>query len=112
MRDAARSGALVCCLRFLEGYGNFPQMKPHQLNTLARLAAITVAALAFSSSIEAAGVVRHSLPWGWKFPIARAVEVPAGFTLIFHSGSTPSPANPNAAPGSAAYWGNTETQTQ
>jgi enamine deaminase RidA (YjgF/YER057c/UK114 family) len=45
------------------------------------------------------------------FPIARAVEVPSGKTLVFHSGMTPDPANPEAEKGSAEYWGDTRTQT-
>lgn len=55
-------------------------------------------------------VVRHSLLGGSKFPIARAVEVPAGTTIIFHSGITPAPLDPKAPAGSAAYWGDTKTQ--
>jgi enamine deaminase RidA (YjgF/YER057c/UK114 family) len=46
-----------------------------------------------------------------KLPIARAVEVPSGTTIIFLSGQTPSPLDPNAKPGSAAYWGDTKAQT-
>lgn len=45
-----------------------------------------------------------------KFPIARAVEVPAGTALVFHSGTTPSPRDPKAAPGTPEYWGDTRTQ--
>lgn len=45
------------------------------------------------------------------FPIASSVTVPAGRTLVFFSGTTPSPANDKAAEGSAEYWGNTEAQT-
>ena len=48
------------------------------------------------SLVHAEDVVRYPLPNGNKFPIARAVEVPAGTTLIFHSGMTPSPKDPNA----------------
>jgi enamine deaminase RidA (YjgF/YER057c/UK114 family) len=56
-------------------------------------------------------VVHHPLLGGSKFPIARAVEVPAGTTLVFHSGTVPSPKDPSAPAGSAAYWGDTRTQT-
>ncbi len=45
---------------------------------------------------NAADVVRHPLPGGSTFPIARAVEVPAGKTIIFHSGTTPAPLDPKA----------------
>jgi enamine deaminase RidA (YjgF/YER057c/UK114 family) len=67
-------------------------------------------ALACASGSTAAEIVRHPLAGGSKFPIARAVEVPAGTTLIFHSGTTPSPLDPKAPAGSAAYWGDTKTQ--
>lgn len=45
------------------------------------------------------------------FPIAGSVVVPAGRTLVFFSGTTPSPAKPDATQNSPEYWGNTETQT-
>lgn len=54
-----------------------------------------------------APVVRHATP---DFPIASAVEVPPGYTLVFHSGMTPSPAKPDAPQGSPEYWGDTKTQ--
>jgi enamine deaminase RidA (YjgF/YER057c/UK114 family) len=73
-------------------------------------AALAAAALLLAASAQAADVVRHPLMGGSKFPIARAVEVPAGSTIIFHSGTTPAPANPKAAPGSLEYWGDTKTQ--
>jgi enamine deaminase RidA (YjgF/YER057c/UK114 family) len=57
---------------------------------------------------DAPGIVRY--PIGSTFPIARAVEIPAGFKLIFHSGFTPSPANPQAKEGTPEYWGDTKTQ--
>lgn len=72
-------------------------------------AAIAVASL---SAAHAAEVVRHPLDGGSTFPIARAVEVPAGYATIHHSGLTPSPADPKAKEGTAEYWGNTKTQTQ
>jgi enamine deaminase RidA (YjgF/YER057c/UK114 family) len=65
--------------------------------------------LAASSVANAAEVVRHST--GTNFPIARAVEVPAGKTIYFHSGMTPAPLDPKAAPGTPEYWGDTKTQT-
>jgi len=60
---------------------------------------------------HAADVVRHSLGPNNNFPIARAVEVPAGKTIIFHSGMTPAPLDPKAAAGTPEYWGDTRTQT-
>jgi enamine deaminase RidA (YjgF/YER057c/UK114 family) len=59
---------------------------------------------------NAADVVRHPLGGGSTFPIARAVTVPAGTELIFHSGLTPTPANPKAKEGTPEYWGDTKTQ--
>ena len=52
--------------------------------------ALLLAALPLSS-LHADDVVRYPLMGGSKFPIARAVEIPAGTTLIFHSG-IPKPA--------------------
>ena len=66
--------------------------------------------LAASSAASAADVVRHPLLGGSTFPIARAVEVPAGKTIIFHSGTTPAPLDPKAELGTPAYWGDTKTQ--
>jgi enamine deaminase RidA (YjgF/YER057c/UK114 family) len=59
----------------------------------------------------AADVTRHPLGSNNNFPIARAVEVPAGKTLYFHSGMTPAPLDPKAAAGTPEYWGDTKTQT-
>jgi enamine deaminase RidA (YjgF/YER057c/UK114 family) len=71
--------------------------------------ALLLAAVPFSS-VHADDVVRHPLMGGSTFPIARAVEVPAGMTLIFHSGMTPSPKDPKAPAGTPEYWGDTTTQ--
>jgi len=57
-----------------------------------------------------ADVMRHPLPNNSTFPIAQAVEVSAGTTLVYHSGTLPGPANPDADQGSRAYWGDTEAQ--
>jgi enamine deaminase RidA (YjgF/YER057c/UK114 family) len=67
-------------------------------------------ALSVAVSASAADVVRYPLMGGSTFPIARAVEVPAGKTIIFHSGTTPAPLDPKAAVGTPAYWGDTKTQ--
>ncbi len=75
------------------------------------MAATLLAAGAAQSGAHAAEIVRHPLAGGSTFPIARAIEVPAGTLLLFHSGQTPAPADPKAAPGTAAYWGNTKTQS-
>ena len=55
-------------------------------------------------------VIRHRIP-GSSFPIASAVEVPAGKTLVFVSGAVPSVADPKAERGSLAAYGDTRTQT-
>src|SRR3982751_6164118 len=75
-----------------------------------RTAIVSALGLACFSAAHAADVVRHPLPGGSTFPIARAVEVPAGKTIIFHSGTTPAPLDPKATPGSPEYWGDTKTQ--
>jgi len=73
--------------------------------------AIASTLLLANVAAQAGDVVRHPLANGNPFPIARAVTVPAGTELIFHSGTTPgAPADPSAAPGTVAYWGDTKTQ--
>ena len=57
-----------------------------------------------------ADVTRHALPNNSTFPISRAVEVSAGTTLIYHSGTVPGAANPDAERGSREYYGDTEAQ--
>ena len=70
-----------------------------------------VAFLSMAMSAQAADIVRYPLPNGSTFPISDAVQVPPGTTLIFQSGSGPSPANANAPKDSPAYWGDTKAQT-
>ena len=57
-----------------------------------------------------ADVTRHPLPNNSTFPISRAVEVTADTTLIYHSGTVPGAANPDAERGSREYYGDTEAQ--
>lgn len=76
---------------------------------IASVAATVVLALVAAHAAQAADVVRHSN--GSNFPIARAVEVPAGKTIYFHSGTTPAPADPKAPQGTPEYWGDTKAQT-
>ena len=66
--------------------------------------------LLFVCGVASADVTRHALPNNSTFPISRAVEVTAGTTLIFHSGTVPGPANPDAERGSREYYGDTEAQ--
>ena len=84
--------------------------RTHTSRSYLGISMAVVMSLVAMAGVQAAEITRHPLAGGSKFPIARAVEVPAGTTLIFHSGITPSPANPKAPEGSAAYWGDTKTQ--
>ncbi|HTU65634.1 MAG TPA: RidA family protein [Steroidobacteraceae bacterium] len=78
-------------------------MKPiHSIGALA----LAIAAV----NANAADIVRHPLMPANNFPIARAVAVPAGKTIYFHSGTTPAPLDPKAAAGTPEYWGDTKTQ--
>ncbi|MEO8019400.1 MAG: RidA family protein [Pseudomonadota bacterium] len=77
---------------------------------LVRAAVSCALAMTVGTAANAADVVRHPLPGGSTFPIARAVEVPPGKTIIFHSGTTPAPLDPKAEAGTPAYWGDTKTQ--
>lgn len=70
------------------------------------LIAITLVATACAN----ADVTRHPLPNNSTFPIAQAVEITSDTTLIYHSGTLPRPANPDADPSSREYWGDTEAQ--
>lgn len=81
------------------------------IRSSARLAAVVATTLMLMSGADAAEIVRHPLSGGSKFPIARAVEVPAGKKIYFHSGITPAPLDAKAAEGSPEYWGDTRTQT-
>lgn len=56
-------------------------------------------------------VIRHALPNGSTFPIAAAIEVPPGRTLVYLSGVVPPVSDPKAAPGTVAAYGNTTVQT-
>ena len=71
---------------------------------------IGFAGVLLSGVNNAADVTRYPLPNNSSFPIAQAVEVSAGTTIIYHSGATPRPAKPDAEKFSAEFWGDTETQ--
>lgn len=62
------------------------------------------------SACAYADVTRHALPNNSTFPISRAVEITADTALIYHSGTVPGPANPDAERGSREYYGDTEAQ--
>ena len=57
------------------------------------------------------GIIRHKLPNNSTFPIAAAVEVPAGKTTVYLSGTVPPLADPKAAKDSIAAYGDTHFQT-
>ncbi len=82
-----------------------------RMRATAQLVFAPILLLAGMSAAPSADIVRHPLGGGSKFPIARAVEVPAGNTIYFHSGMVPSPADSKAAAGSREYWGDTRTQS-
>lgn len=72
--------------------------------------AIFSCVLGLLATVATADVTRHALPNNSTFPISRAVEVTADTTLIYHSGTVPGPANPDAERGSREYYGDTEAQ--
>jgi enamine deaminase RidA (YjgF/YER057c/UK114 family) len=72
--------------------------------------ALAALALGMSAAAAATDVIRHPIP-NSTFPISQAVEIPAGNTLVYHSGIVPGPANPEAERNSREFWGDTEAQT-
>jgi enamine deaminase RidA (YjgF/YER057c/UK114 family) len=80
------------------------------MNAIRPVIAFTLLA-ATAGAASAADVVRYPLPGGSTFPIASAVEVPAGKTTVYVSGMTPAVADPKAPPNTFAAYGDTRTQT-
>lgn len=72
--------------------------------------ATLIGLLMLGSACANADVTRHPLPNNSTFPIAQAVEVTADTVLIYHSGTVPGPADPDAERGSREYYGDTEAQ--
>ena len=70
---------------------------------------IATLAILFSTTVLAE-VERYPLPNNSTFPISQAVEVKAGTTLVFHSGTVPGAANSKAERFSREFWGDTKTQ--
>lgn len=72
--------------------------------------AMLLLALSPVHASRAADVIRHKIP-NSDFPIAQAVEIPAGQTLVFVSGAGPDIADTAADKNSPAAYGDTKTQT-
>lgn len=81
------------------------------MTTMRICAATLVAGLFLSGNAMAEDVVRHKNP-NSDFPIAQAVEVPAGKTTVYVSGAVPSVVDEKAEKGSLAAYGDTRTQTE
>ena len=64
----------------------------------------------FATMASGADVIRHKIP-NSDFPVAQAVEIPAGQTLVFLSGQGADIADKNAAKDSIAAYGDTKVQT-
>tara|TARA_R110002020_G_scaffold104073_1_gene243681 strand:- start:25 stop:516 length:492 start_codon:yes stop_codon:yes gene_type:complete len=77
------------------------------MNSRIRLLALLVLAPSLASGAD---VVRHKIP-NSNFPIAAAVEVPAGRTTVYLSGAVPPVANADEPANSIAAYGDTEAQT-
>ena len=75
-----------------------------------RLACLLSTLLLSLNTALAADVVRHKIP-NSDFPIAAAVEVPAGRKIVFLSGAGPSIADKSHKPDTPAPYGDTLTQT-
>lgn len=77
-----------------------------------RIRAATLAAgLLMVGSASAQDVVRYKIP-NSDFPIAQAVEIPAGKTTVYLSGAVPSVVNDQADKNSVEAYGDTKTQTE
>jgi enamine deaminase RidA (YjgF/YER057c/UK114 family) len=66
--------------------------------------------VSLNGTASAQEVIRHRAP-GSNFPIAAAVEIPAGRTTVYLSGMVPRVANEQAPRNSIAAFGDTKTQT-
>lgn len=75
--------------------------------------AVVTAALLWSAGLTAAyaaEVIRHKIP-NSDFPIAAAVEIPAGKATVYVSGKVPAVVDASAPKDSAAAYGDTKAQT-
>jgi enamine deaminase RidA (YjgF/YER057c/UK114 family) len=73
--------------------------------------ALLVAGLTMAGGAMAQDVTRHKIP-NSDFPIAQAVEVPAGKTTVYLSGAVPSIADAAAEKNTVAAYGDTKSQTE
>jgi enamine deaminase RidA (YjgF/YER057c/UK114 family) len=71
---------------------------------------MAVTLFAGSATASAADVIRYKIP-NSDFPIAQAVEIPSGQSLVFVSGAGPDVADKSADKDSPAAYGDTKTQT-
>lgn len=71
---------------------------------------VILAGLLLAAPAAAQDVVRHRTA-GSNFPIAMAVEVPAGTTMVLVSGMVPAVTNPAAVRNSIVAFGDTRAQT-
>jgi enamine deaminase RidA (YjgF/YER057c/UK114 family) len=77
---------------------------------LFRMLVLTAALSAAAAEASAQDIVRHKIP-NSTFPIALAVEVPAGKTVVYVSGTVPPRVDDKAEPSSVAAFGDTKQQT-
>jgi enamine deaminase RidA (YjgF/YER057c/UK114 family) len=74
-------------------------------------AATVLASLLMAGSAMAEDIVRHKIP-NSDFPIAQAVEIPAGKTTVYVSGAVPSVVDDKADKATVAAYGDTKAQTE
>ncbi|MCC4610082.1 RidA family protein [Xanthomonas campestris pv. zinniae] len=77
---------------------------------IARALIATLICSAGVTAADAAEVVRHKIP-NSDFPIAAAVEIPAGKATVYVSGKVPAVVDASAPKDSAAAYGDTKAQT-
>ncbi|MBB6259903.1 enamine deaminase RidA (YjgF/YER057c/UK114 family) [Paenochrobactrum gallinarii] len=74
-------------------------------------AAVCALGVMLSGQAFAQDVIRHKTP-GSDFPIAQAVEVPAGKTTVYLSGAVPTVVDEKAEKNTIAAYGDTKAQTE
>jgi len=75
-----------------------------------RCAASLLLLISLAAQAQTPAVIRHKIP-NSDFPIAAAIEIPPGKTLVLLSGAVPPVADEKAEKGSLAAYGDTKTQT-